>query len=949
MNLHENLHKNLHGLLKSGKSVYKLADETIVYSDTFISHSCRHLKYIFYTLDGTKNLFSLGNLAIDITSEYLNASLQPITIPQSYECVPGATPLNPKASFVGFGCGSIQSIQNIQFYKYFYSLSSDIVTTISNLKILKNPNTYLLYRDKKYSDSNPNLNINLYPISTIKLSSNEIAHYFTIVDNSNDNKPTYDIHAFIPNNKALFTASDSSGTTYTVTVELRANPNNPEKWADVNSTSKLNNIYNISVEPSFSNVAGRKFASNDFYPKWMLSGDLWYYYGGFGYFFNNLVEPFSNIIINIDKNVVLPFGITSTFFKEISNASLGLGVSGLLGTSGFKDIIWNTEFNKSQNTDQMNNNNDNLSQYFVTTDDKGNKYDLWSYFQSLPIRKAKSITINGGIISGHFLKTSYNPCSTTCSQQDYWTDLANSRADNVPANYRVRMSDKTYYKDWQNMYKTQFIRAVEYWIYSGLLELYSDNITLNRVTVLDGWMRGISPVQLNAYNLDYDKPNGKLSKIDPNGRTTITNCQFCLFNNCQVDGLDILSNNVTYKNVYFQASDDVLKLSSSYISADNITIISGNCGGAINLGSYGSNQQPLNNISIQNIYVHGHFKKSTDRAPGVSDIKTPTLGQWPGSAIITAYNLGGAIFNRHTNCKINISNLSVFNNDHLNKNYWLVNKVQGYMVEPGNFLTGEYINNSSYSLTINFNNVWYKYLTTTGDIQIDTCSNVYLNSYLYIPSKLSYSNLTFNGIYDILSSFTPADTYTKGTYLGWDYYPYNKINSRNLNNFGQDSQYTLFQGYNGKKTGPTPSPNMQWHQQWIGPNTNTNNTILFKSSCQNGVCNKCLDLRDGSTANGTAIQIWDCNGTPNQQWVYDKESGEIRYLSESTKCVDIPGGNSSNGTKLWIYDCNGEQQQQWEGSGNYQWKSKLENYSKCIDLNGGNMSNGTQLQIYDCQ
>ena len=56
-----NLYENLYNLLQSDKSVYKLADETIVYSDSFIFHECRHLKHIFYTLDGNQKILSLGN------------------------------------------------------------------------------------------------------------------------------------------------------------------------------------------------------------------------------------------------------------------------------------------------------------------------------------------------------------------------------------------------------------------------------------------------------------------------------------------------------------------------------------------------------------------------------------------------------------------------------------------------------------------------------------------------------------------------------------------------------------------------------------------------------------------------------------------------------------------------------------------------------------------------
>lgn len=927
-----NLYENLHSLLESGKSIYKLVDETIVYSDIFITQNCRHLKHIFYTLEGKKKILSLGNLAIDITSEYLDStSIKPITIDQSYECINTADPLNPNASYLGFGCGfSSYKIEDIKFNKYLYDSLNDIKYTINS--IYKNSG-YLLYKKYIYK--------NTFNFKDGE-SSQKDAYYFTIVNSTN-----YNIHAFVPRQQQpSFSASDSSGSTYIVTVTLKGS-NNVNNWNSLidssNTYENLNNIYNISVEPSY-NKLNRHITQSDFYPKWIYENGLWYYYGGFGYFFNKLVEPSSNITINISNDVVLPFGITSTFFSEILN--YGLDLSNLLNQVN-NNIIWNPSFdpNKNRGESIVPFTNYNLNQYFP----EANQTQIWSYFQSLPIQKAKSIIINGGVISGYILKTSPNPCKDGCRQKDYWTDLRNSRHDNNPKNYRVRMTDPTSYNDWKDMNKAQFIRAVEYWIYSGLLELYSDNITLNGVTVLDGWKRGISPVQLNAYNLD----SSKQYNIDTNGKTNITNCQFCLFNNCQVDGLDILSNNVTYKNIYFQASDDVLKLSSSNILANNITIVSGNCGGAINLSSYGTNVHPLTNINITNIFVHGYYKKSTSYGPGVSSIRSPKElnfpNGWGGSAIITAYNLGKAMSNSNSDCSINITNLYVVNNNNLNKNDMLVNNIQGTLTEPGNFLTGEYYNNNStYTLTINFDNVWYKYLDTTEAIQIDTCSNIYLNSYLYIDGQTSWNKLKFNGIYCNSSNLLPTSTIKKYGY-SWAYYPFNQVGSRD-GVFTGDSQYTLFQGYNGNDS----RNHVQWHQMWLGPNFYTKNTILFKNSCQNDICYKCLDLSGGDTTNGNEVIIWDCNNRLNQQWSYNTSTKQIKYKGESNKnkCLQVnltSGSTLENANTLEIWDCNINQinqKQTWEGSGNYQWNIPETNY--CMDLLGGKTNDGTQVGIWDC-
>ena len=64
---------------------------------------------------------------------------------------------------------------------------------------------------------------------------------------------------------------------------------------------------------------------------------------------------------------------------------------------------------------------------------------------------------------------------------------------------------------------------------------------------------------------------------------------------------------------------------------------------------------------------------------------------------------------------------------------------------------------------------------------------------------------------------------------------------------------------------------------------------------------KCTDDNDFGTANGTAIQIWDCNGQSNQQWTLEP-NGTIQVYG---KCMDISGANYSNGTLVQLWTCNG--------------------------------------------
>jgi hypothetical protein len=66
---------------------------------------------------------------------------------------------------------------------------------------------------------------------------------------------------------------------------------------------------------------------------------------------------------------------------------------------------------------------------------------------------------------------------------------------------------------------------------------------------------------------------------------------------------------------------------------------------------------------------------------------------------------------------------------------------------------------------------------------------------------------------------------------------------------------------------------------------------------------RCLDINGNGTANGTQVELWDCNGVGGQQWV-QQSNGSI-LNPQSGRCLDSPSGNTANGTRLQIYDCNG--------------------------------------------
>ncbi|MGK5679566.1 chitosanase [Actinoplanes sp. URMC 104] len=109
-----------------------------------------------------------------------------------------------------------------------------------------------------------------------------------------------------------------------------------------------------------------------------------------------------------------------------------------------------------------------------------------------------------------------------------------------------------------------------------------------------------------------------------------------------------------------------------------------------------------------------------------------------------------------------------------------------------------------------------------------------------------------------------------------------------------------------------------------------------------GLGGKCADVAGGSSANGTAIQLYDCNGSTAQQWTVGNADGSIRALG---KCLDVTAASTADGAKIQLYDCNNTGAQKWSVNGGSLVNSGS---GKCLDVTGRNSANGTRLQIWTC-
>ncbi|MFE9769875.1 glycoside hydrolase family 19 protein [Streptomyces sp. NPDC005808] len=109
-----------------------------------------------------------------------------------------------------------------------------------------------------------------------------------------------------------------------------------------------------------------------------------------------------------------------------------------------------------------------------------------------------------------------------------------------------------------------------------------------------------------------------------------------------------------------------------------------------------------------------------------------------------------------------------------------------------------------------------------------------------------------------------------------------------------------------------------------------------------GLAGKCIDVAGGSSTNGTAVQLYDCNGSAAQQWNVGSD-GTIRALG---KCLDVSNNSTADGALIHLWDCVGGANQQWTVSAARDIVNPAAN--KCLDVVGNNSANATRLQIWTC-
>jgi hypothetical protein len=105
---------------------------------------------------------------------------------------------------------------------------------------------------------------------------------------------------------------------------------------------------------------------------------------------------------------------------------------------------------------------------------------------------------------------------------------------------------------------------------------------------------------------------------------------------------------------------------------------------------------------------------------------------------------------------------------------------------------------------------------------------------------------------------------------------------------------------------------------------------------------KCLDVYGGFTADGTAVQVYSCNGTASQSW----QVATDQTMRAFGKCLATVGGGVVDHTLVELRTCNGTASQKWAPQAN---GSLLNPGSgKCLDELGFNAADHAPLGLWTC-
>lgn len=120
---------------------------------------------------------------------------------------------------------------------------------------------------------------------------------------------------------------------------------------------------------------------------------------------------------------------------------------------------------------------------------------------------------------------------------------------------------------------------------------------------------------------------------------------------------------------------------------------------------------------------------------------------------------------------------------------------------------------------------------------------------------------------------------------------------------------------------------------------------------------KCLEIADGSHADGARAQQWDCGGVRHQTWrweltgiwydQWEQERHNYRLINvESGKCLEIADFSRADGARAQQWTCAGVGSQIWDFPYAGHRRTMIYNFhsGKALEIADGSRANGARAQ-----
>ena len=107
---------------------------------------------------------------------------------------------------------------------------------------------------------------------------------------------------------------------------------------------------------------------------------------------------------------------------------------------------------------------------------------------------------------------------------------------------------------------------------------------------------------------------------------------------------------------------------------------------------------------------------------------------------------------------------------------------------------------------------------------------------------------------------------------------------------------------------------------------------------------RCLDVTGNVRTARTPVNIYDCNGQPNQGWTVTA-AGQLTVYDDAT-CLDVAGNDTTAPATVQIYPCHGGANQRWRVGADGTIVGVQSGL--CLDVAGAATANSTPVQLWTC-